>query len=97
MYLYMLQAGDRVKIVVLRGAEQLELLVLVTQRQHNVDRMADLIDPEKNLVSKLGILGIQIDKKIAHMLPELREASGVIVAARRPAMAGRRTRLLLET
>ena len=64
MYFYMLQAGDRVKIVVLRGAEQLDMEVPVMQRQHKVDRLMDLIDPEKNLVSKLGILGIQIDKKI---------------------------------
>jgi serine protease Do len=82
MYFYMLQAGDRVKIVVLRGAEQLGMQVPVTQRQHNVDRVADLIDPQKNLVSKLGILGIEIDKKISQMLPGLREVSGVIVAAR---------------
>ena len=40
------------------------------------------IDPEKDLVSKLGILGIEIDKKISQMLPGLREASGVIVAAK---------------
>ncbi len=82
MYLYMLQAGDRVKIVVLRGVEQLELQVLVTQRPHNVDRLTDLIDPGKALVRKLGILGIQIDRKIAQMLPDLRQASGVIVAAK---------------
>jgi len=36
----------------------------------------------RKTVSKLGILGIEIDKRIADMLPALREASGVIVAAK---------------
>ena len=88
MYFYMMRAGDRVEVVVLRGAEQLHVQVPVMQRQHNVDRLMDLIDPEKNLVSKLGILGIEIDKKIAHMLPDLREASGVIVAAKTAGFGG---------
>jgi S1-C subfamily serine protease len=56
--------------------------VLVIQREHSVDLLADLVDPEKNLVSKLSILGIEIDKKTSPMLPSLREASGVIVAAK---------------
>jgi hypothetical protein len=42
----MLQAGDRVRIEVLRGSEQLDMQVPVMQRQHNVDRLTDLIDPD---------------------------------------------------
>jgi serine protease Do len=82
MYMYMLREGDRVKIQVLRGSEKILVEVPVIQRPHNVDLLAGLVDPEKNLVSKLGILGIEIDKKISQMLPGLREASGVIVAAK---------------
>jgi S1-C subfamily serine protease len=70
------------KIQVLRGGEKMQMEVAVAQQQHSVDLLAGLVDPEKNLVSKLGILGIEIDKKIADMLPALREASGVIVAAK---------------
>jgi serine protease Do len=88
MHFYMLRAGDRVKIEVLRGSEQLHVEVPVMQREHNVDRLTDLVDPEKNLVSKLGILGIEVDKKISQMLPGLREASGVIVAARLAGFGG---------
>ena len=33
-------------------------------------------------MGKWGILGIQIDKTITPMLPDLREASGVVVAAK---------------
>jgi S1-C subfamily serine protease len=47
-----------------------------------MDRLADSLDPAKDLVPKLGILGVQIDKDISAMVPSLRMASGVIVAAR---------------
>ena len=95
MYFFMLKEGDRVNIGVLRGAEQLGMQVPVIQRQHNVDRMTDLIDPQKNLVSKLGILGIEIDKKVSQMLPGLREASGVIVAAKAAGFGGEENSLAI--
>jgi S1-C subfamily serine protease len=41
-----------------------------------------MVDPTKNLVPKLGILGVDIDKKIAEMLPDLRKKYGIVVAAR---------------
>lgn len=53
-----------------------------------MDLLAGLVDPEKNLVNKLGILGIEIDKKVSDLLPSLREASGVIVAARVAGLGG---------
>ena len=82
LYMLMSRAGDRMKIRVLRGGEEMQMEVLVAQHQHSVDLLAGLVDPEKNLVSKLGILGIEIDKKISQMLPGLRQPSGVIVAAK---------------
>ena len=79
---YMLRAGTSAKVTILRGTEKLDFQIPVAEHPHNVDRLLDLVDREKNLVGKLGILGIQIDKTITPMLPELREASGVIVAAK---------------
>jgi serine protease Do len=82
LYMLMARAGDRMKIRVLRGGEEMQMEVLVAQHQHSVDLLTGLVDPEKNLISKLGVLGIEIDKKIAQMLPGLRQPSGVIVAAK---------------
>jgi serine protease Do len=79
---YMLRAGKPTKVTILRGAEKLDLQIPVTERLHSADRLVDLVSAGKNLVGKLGILGIQIDTTIAPMLPDLREASGVIVAAK---------------
>jgi S1-C subfamily serine protease len=49
---------------------------------HDMDQIAALADPEKNLVPTLGILGVEIDKKIAAMAPDLRDPFGILVAAR---------------
>jgi serine protease Do len=88
MYMFMLREGEHVKIQVLRGSEKVQVEIPVAQRQHSIDLLGDLVDPEKNLVGKLGILGIEIDRKISQMLPALRQASGVIVAARVAGLGG---------
>ena len=56
--------------------------VSVVELPHDVDRLADLADPNKSLVSKLGIVGVEIDPKLAATLAGLRVSSGVMVAAR---------------
>lgn len=73
---------EQAKVQVLRGQEKRQLLIQVIEQHHDVDRMFDLVDPAKNLVSELGILGLEIDNRISKMFPELRRASGVIVVAR---------------
>ena len=73
---------EQAKLEVLRGQEKRELQVQVTEHEHDVDRMLDIVDPSKDLVPKLGIMGLEINKEIAKMFPELRRGSGVIVVAR---------------
>jgi serine protease Do len=80
--LFMRRGGDKIKLDVLRGAEKLSFDVSVVEVPHDFDRLADLADPDKSLVAKLGIIGLEIDPKLAATLPGLRVSSGVIVAAR---------------
>jgi len=80
--LYRYAMGDKVDIAVLRGAEKMTYSVAVAARDDDPQRFADLVDPSKNLVAKLGILGIDIDRKIAEMVPDLRKKYGVVVAAK---------------
>jgi serine protease Do len=75
--------GQKMKFEVLRGTDKLSFEVQTIEHPHDIDRLADLVDPEKSLVRKLGILGIELTGKIAQLLgDELREPSGVVVAAR---------------
>ena len=73
--------GTKVNLEVLRDGQKLEISVPVTERMDDPDRFADMVNPEENLVPRLGILGIGIDKTLAAMLPELRNSYGVVVAA----------------
>jgi S1-C subfamily serine protease len=74
-------ASAVVEAEVLRGDKKVILEIPVAEEKNDVDQLADLVDPEKSLVSKLGFFGVEIDDKLAQQLDELREPSGVIVAA----------------
>jgi serine protease Do len=74
-------AGAVVKAEVLRGGQALTLTIPVAEQKNDVDQLGDLVDPQKDLVAKLGIFAVQIDDDLAKQLEDLREPSGVIVAA----------------
>jgi serine protease Do len=74
--------GQEIKLTVLRDTQQLDLLIEVAERDDDPQRFADLVDPEKNQVKRLGILCIEVNEKISALLPDLRKHYGVVVAAR---------------
>jgi serine protease Do len=78
-HLFTRSAGDKVSFTVRRGAEELTMGVTVAERPHDFDRLTDLVDPEKSLIGKLGILGVDITEATAGMAAGLRNPSGVIV------------------
>jgi serine protease Do len=80
--LWRFPVGDKVNLEVLRGANRLTMDVSVTAQDDDPQRFADLVNPEKNLIPKLGILGVEIDRKLVPMLPDLRKQYGIVVAAR---------------
>src|SRR5467141_1013772 len=75
-------AGAKVHLEVLRGKEKLAFDVPVVEPPHEMDQVASLVDPVKNLVRPLGIIGVEIDQKIAAMAQDLRDPFGIIVVAR---------------
>jgi len=74
--------GEKVHLEVMRGQEKLAFDVPMMERTDSMDQISALADPEKNLVRPLGILGIEIDKRVAAMAPDLRDPYGIIVAAK---------------
>jgi serine protease Do len=74
--------GEKVHLEVLRGKQQMSFNVPLKEHPHEMDQVSALADPEKNLVPQLGILGVEIDSKIASMIEDLRDPYGIIVAAR---------------
>ena len=76
------ESGDKVHLDVLRGNLRLGFDVALMDPPKDMDQITALADPEKSLVPALGILAVEIDKKIAAMVTELRDPFGIIVAAR---------------
>jgi len=74
--------GEKVSVQVLREGDKHSYTVPVVERRDDPQRFADLVDPEKNTVRRLGILGIDIDQTVAALLPGLRKQYGIVVAAR---------------
>ena len=71
-----LPGGQKVKLDLLRGNEKLSLSVGAVEESHAADRLADMIDPEKNRIRQLGIIGIAIDKQTESLFPGLRGPYG---------------------
>jgi serine protease Do len=81
---FRLAPGTTVHLQVHRGDAQMDLSV-VTEKQSGaeLDALADLMDPAKNVVPQLGIVGLDINKAVLELMPELRRPAGVVVAARK--------------
>jgi serine protease Do len=79
-----LKLSDQVHLKVQHEGHELEMDVPVIERDDDPHRFADMVNPDDNLVPRLGILGIEITDKLADMLPELRHDYGVVVAVRSP-------------
>jgi serine protease Do len=83
--IYRLSPGSNVTVHVQRGEEQLDLPVVTEEQSgEELDALADLVDPVKNVVPELGIVGLDITKPVLHLMPDLRRPAGVVVVARKP-------------
>jgi serine protease Do len=81
-YFLLRDSSDKVRVGVRRGTTEEVFSVATVEEGQDMDRLMSLADPEKNLVSGLGILGVEIDKKTAPMLRGLRDPYGIVVTAR---------------
>ncbi|MCB0303283.1 MAG: PDZ domain-containing protein, partial [Calditrichaeota bacterium] len=79
--LYRRNLGDKVQLEVLRGDARLNLTVEVIERDDDPDRFLTMTNPKDNLIPRLGILGLDINRRIEEMIPRLRKRFGVLVAA----------------
>ena len=80
--LYRRQIGEKVNIEVHRDGENRIYPVTVAEQRNDPGRLQAFVHPEKNLIRKLGILCLDLDRRVRQMLPALRQNYGVVVAAR---------------
>jgi serine protease Do len=69
---YRRKPGDTLKLVVQRSSSRLEMNLKVEEKSYPADPLASLVSPENNLVQRLGIVCVEIDKTVADALPDLR-------------------------
>jgi serine protease Do len=86
-------AGGTLHLEILRGKEKLSLEIPVAEQKEKIEQIADLVDPAKSLVAKLGIFGVTIDDRLGDDVQDLRIPSGVIVAALSADLSGVETDL----
>jgi serine protease Do len=82
--LYARPVGAVVTLDVLRGADRLTLRVETAERAGDPDRLATMVTPERNVVTALGILALDLSESLMRLLPPLRARAGVVVAAAAP-------------
>jgi serine protease Do len=80
--LYRFKIGQQATLEIQRDGKKLTVLVPVIERTDDPMRFADLVKPEENQISQLGVMVLTVNAQIKDLLPELRIPSGVVIAAR---------------
>jgi serine protease Do len=80
--LYLHRLDQVLKLEILRGDQKKTLYVPAIEHRDQMDQLFDAADPEKNLIPRLGILGIDLTDELRAKIGTLRIPSGVIVLGR---------------
>lgn len=79
--LYRRFVGDVVTLDILRDGQPMKFPVAMTEREDPLEGLSAGMDPRQHLVPRLGMLGLDLDARIAALLPALRVKSGVVVVS----------------
>ena len=80
--LYLHRVDQVLKLEILRGSEKKTLYVPAIEHHDQIDQLLDAVKPENSLISRLGILGVDLTPELRGQLGSLRLPSGVIVVGR---------------
>jgi serine protease Do len=80
--LYLHVPGQKVTLEVLRGARRVTIAMDAPEARQPADQLVELANPERGLVRRLGIVGLDVGPQLAGLIPPLLVGSGVVVAAR---------------
>src|SRR5205807_7595065 len=80
--IYRRKPGDGVALRLLRGKKVINVNVVVVEKASNANPLSQAVDVDKNLISILDIVGLDVDAKLAETLMGIRLRSGVLVTAK---------------
>jgi S1-C subfamily serine protease len=78
--LYGRKPGSTVNLEVGRALQRVNVQVPLVERSDPSDLFREMVTPEKNLVSRLGLLALDLTPELARMIPGVRAEQGVVVA-----------------
>ena len=79
--LYNKPVDSTITLDILRGNEKKQVRVKVTERAEDPERFVNLVHPQRNRITRLGALGLDLTDEIAPLFPSLRTPSGTVIAA----------------
>ena len=79
--LYAQNDKDSVKVHVSRGGRELGLNVPFYESKNEPDQLSELADPTKDMIPRLGIVGLTVSAEVNATMGDLRIPSGVVVAS----------------
>ena len=79
--LFQKNIGDTLVFKVQRATQVLTFYVLVTERERAPESILDPTHSPGNIVSKLGIVGMQVTDLVAKLIPPTRMPGGILVTA----------------
>ena len=74
-------AGQKLRLEVWRDGDVIPLDVEVAARPDATDKLAELADPQRNMIPQLAVLGLSVTKDMGPVIESLRQSWGVMVAA----------------
>jgi serine protease Do len=75
--------GTKLSVQLQRGEDKVDLPVTTQEQEGSeLDTLADAVDPARNLVPQLGIVGLDLTKAVLELMPDLRRPAGVVIVAR---------------
>jgi serine protease Do len=80
--LYLHRIDEVLKMEILRGDERHTLAIPAIEHHDQMDQLLDAANPENSLISRLGILAIDLTPELQNQIGTLRLPSGVIVVGR---------------
>jgi serine protease Do len=91
--IYRRKPGDRVSLRLLRGTKSINVSVVLVEKTFDSDPLNQAIDVDRNLISTLNIVGLDVDNGVAATVPGIRMRSGVLVTGRCSKREGTQTGL----
>jgi serine protease Do len=80
--LYRPKPGETVRLVIVRGTEQIQVSIPLTEKLADPERFASLLTHGQTPIPQLGVLAVDLTSKLTDTMTALRGETGVLVAGR---------------